>query len=85
MVLISSKIATYYVPRPSKHCLEGGVWGSGLIRADVNTVEVFMIMGVSENEGCLRVPLKGFYKGTIGVPGKGSEIPKIRGTLFWGP
>ena len=51
----------------------------------MNTVEVFMIMGVSENEGCLRVPLKGFYKGTIGVPGKGSEIPKIRGTLFWGP
>ena len=50
----------------------------------MNTVEVFMIMGVSENEGYLRVPSKGVYKGTIGVPGKGSEIPKIRGTIFLG-
>ena len=46
-------------------------------------------MGVSENEGYLRVPLKGYYQGTIRVTLKGSirvlEFPKIRGTLFWGP
>ena len=46
-------------------------------------------MGVSENEGYLRVPLKGYYKGTIRVTLKGSirvlEFPKMRGTLFWGP
>ena len=48
-------------------------------------------MGVSENSGCLRFPLKGYYKGTIRVPlkgfYKGLEFPKIRGTLFlfWCP
>ena len=43
-------------------------------------------LGVSENWGYLRVPLKGYYKGTIRVPlkglYKGLEFPKIRGTLF---
>ena len=29
-------------------------------------------LGVSENRGYLRVPLKGYYKGTIRVPLKGS-------------
>ena len=45
-----------------------------------------MKMGVSENLGYLRVPLKGYYKGTMRVPlkglYKGLEFPKIRGTLF---
>ena len=40
--------------------------------------------------GYLRVPLKGYYKGTIRIPLKGSirdvwGFPKIRGTLSWGP
>ena len=48
-------------------------------------------LGVSDNSGYLRVPLKGYYKGTKRVPLKGSirvwtglEFPKLRGTLFWG-
>ena len=37
-------------------------------------------MGVSKNEGYLRVPLTGYYRLF-----KGLEFPKIGGTLFWGP
>ena len=34
----------------------------------------------------IRVPLRGYYKGTIRVPlNKGLEFPEIRGTAFWGP
>ena len=39
--------------------------------------------GVSENWGYLRVPLKGYYKGTIRVALKGYKglrFPKIRGS-----
>ena len=45
--------------------------------------------GASENSGYVRVPLKGYYKGTIRVPlrgyNKGLEFPKLGDTLCGGP